>query len=87
MSAPVAMGLMSRARHEADGRAAFFALCEECGTDRVAEETAILSVDRKFLPPEALAVVDGGEPTLAYWEFLASQTAQAQAEHDAERAG
>ena len=87
MSALVAMGLMSRARHEADGRAAFFALCEECGTDPVTEEQAILSVAREFLPPEALAVLDGGEPTLAYWEFLAGQTAQAQAEHDAEYAG
>ena len=80
----VAMNLMARARTEADGRAAYLALCEECGTDRVAEEQAVLSVGREFLPPEALTVLDGGEPTLGYWEFLAGQTGQAQAEHDAE---
>lgn len=58
----------------------------ECGSDAVSEENAILQVGREFLPPCAIVVLDGGEATPEYWEFLISQTEQAQAEHDAEYA-
>jgi hypothetical protein len=36
-------------------------------------ESSVLSIGRQFLPPCALAVLDGGQDTEEYWEFLASQ--------------
>jgi hypothetical protein len=36
-------------------------------------ESSVLSIGREFLPPCVLAVLDGGESTEEYWEFLASQ--------------
>ena len=67
-------------------KAQFEALATEIGSDAISEEQAILNIGREFLPPCAIVVLDGGEPTDEYWEFLASQTRQAQAEHDAEYA-
>lgn len=54
------------------------------GTTPEAEETAILSVGREFLPAHARAVLDGAEETVEYYEWLQSQTEHAQREHDAE---
>ena len=68
-------------------RLSFVAMAEEVGSYAEAEETAILSVGREFLPPCALAVLDGGEPTAEYWAFLQSETEKAQDEHDAEYQG
>ena len=65
-------------------RLEFFALADAVGSDPIAEETAILSIGREFLPPCAIAVLDGGEPTTEYWAFLQSETERAQREHDAE---
>jgi len=65
-------------------RAAYAAYCNEIGTDIVAEENAILSVGREFLPPHAVAVLDGGEATEEYWTWLHNQTHTAQQEHDRE---
>ena len=65
-------------------RQAFIDCARACGSDPISEEQAILSIDREFLPPCALVVLDGGEPTEDYWAFLISQTEQAQAEHDRE---
>lgn len=37
-------------------------------------ETALLSaIERRYLPPCALAVLDGGEPTPEYWSYLIGQ--------------
>ncbi len=68
----------------AEARAAYAVLCDAIGTDVTAEENAILSIGREFLPPSALAVLDGGPATVEYFEFLTSQTEAAQAESDAE---
>ena len=65
-------------------RAAFRATAEECGSDAVSEEQAILSVGREFLPPCALAMLDDGTESAAYYEWLTEQVEAAQAEHDAE---
>ena len=65
-------------------REEFIALARSVGSDPIAEEQAILSIDRAFLPECALTVLDGGEPTADYWAFLISQTEQAQAEHERE---
>ena len=65
-------------------RTRYAEVCEAFGTDVLAEEQAILSVGREFLPAEALAVLDGGEPTAEYWGWLAEQTRAAQREHDAD---
>lgn len=40
-------------------------------------ESQYLSIGRKFLPPCALVVLDGGEATSEYWEWLISQQAKA----------
>ena len=62
--------------------------CAEIGTTVEAEQTALLSIGREFLPPVALAVLDGAEPTDDFWSWCRSQTEAAQDEHDAEiRAG
>ena len=68
-------------------RLEFVAKAEEVGSYAEAEETAILSVGREFLPACAIAVLDGGEPTAEYWAFLQSETEKAQSEHDAEYQG
>ena len=68
----------------AAARLEFVAMADAVGSYAEAEETAILSVGREFLPPCAIAVLDGGEPTTEYWAFLQSETEKAQAEHDAE---
>lgn len=36
-------------------------------------ENQILSAGRMLLPPCAVAVLDGGEPSDEYWQFLAEQ--------------
>lgn len=64
-------------------REEYAAICAECGTDPIVEETAILS-DVDELPDCARAVIDGHEPTTEYWEFLGEQTRAAQREHDRE---
>ena len=64
------------------GRQAFIDCARACGSDPIAEEQGILSIDRAFLPPCVVAVLDGGEPTEDYWTFLVSQTEEAQVEHD-----
>lgn len=66
--------------------AEYAALCESIGTTAMVEETAILSIGRDLLPACAVVVLDGGEPTEEYWDFLAAQTQRAQDEHDAEYA-
>jgi hypothetical protein len=65
-------------------RQTFVDLVRSIGSDPIAEEQAILSIAREFLPACALAVIDGAEPTEDYWAFLISQTEQAQEEHDRE---
>lgn len=66
-------------------RAEFAAICQDCGTDPVTEENAVLSIGREFLPPCALAVLDDRDAaTVEYYEWLCEQTRDAQAEHDAE---
>ncbi len=65
-------------------RIEFVDFAEECGSNEAAEVTAILSVGREFLPPEALAVLDGGSPTVEYYEWLLEQVQIAQAENDRE---
>lgn len=41
--------------------------------EAMAFETHALSIGRDLLPPFALVVIDGGEPTAAYWRWLAAQ--------------
>lgn len=67
------------------GRARFEAFAEFCGSTAIDEENAILSAGREFLPACAQAVLDdrSADPSEEYWDFLTSQTAQAQDEHDA----
>lgn len=68
----------------AEARAVFVAYCREIGSDEVAEENAILSVGREFLPPCAIAVLDGADGTAEYFEWLHAQTHEAQQQHDRE---
>lgn len=65
-------------------RAEYAAYCTEIGSDIVAEEHAILSVGREFLPAHVLAVRDGAEPDEAYWSWLHEQTRNAQEEQERE---
>ncbi len=44
--------------------------------DLLDAEQTILSIGREFLPPSALAVLDGAEATPEYWDFLAEQIIQ-----------
>jgi hypothetical protein len=68
-------------------RRAYQEVCRRIGTDAATEENAILSVDPKFLPPCALAVLlDADAATVEYYDWLTGQTETAQAEHDAEYA-
>ena len=67
-------------------RQAFIEYATYIGSDALAEEQAILSIGREHLPECARAVLDGGEPTEDYWDWLRSQTEEAQAEHDRENA-
>ncbi|HEY5021796.1 MAG TPA: hypothetical protein VII30_04825 [Gemmatimonadaceae bacterium] len=55
------------------GRLEFFAACEEFGFNPLTEESALLSIGREFLPPSALAVLDGGEATADYYGWLTEQ--------------
>ena len=77
-------GVMCEADAIVKARATFRAAAEECGSDAVSEEQAILSVGREFLPPCALAMLDDGTESAAYYEWLTEQVEKAQAEHDAE---
>lgn len=43
-------------------------------SDAIAFENAALSCGRKFLPREAQAVLDGKDPTPAYWCWLIGQS-------------
>jgi hypothetical protein len=36
-------------------------------------ENQVLSAGRALLPPCAVAVLDGGEPSEEYWDFIAEQ--------------
>ena len=65
-------------------RTEYSELCRTFGTDKIDEENAILSVGREFLPACAIAVLDGGEATVEYYEWLTLQTQSAQNEHDLE---
>lgn len=65
-------------------RIEFVDFAEECGSTADAEVGALLSIGREFLPPAALAVLDGGSPTVEYYEWLLDQTKTAQAENDRE---
>jgi hypothetical protein len=66
-------------------RAEYSKLCDSIGTDITTEQDAILNaIPREMLPACAVAVIDGGEATGEYWDFLAEQTVIAQNEHDAE---
>ena len=38
-------------------------------------ENQVLSVGRSFLPPCAIAVLDGNDATPEYWDFIAEQFA------------
>jgi hypothetical protein len=67
-------------------RQAFAECARAIGLDPIAEEDAILSVGREFLPACALAVLDGSEPTEEYWAFMIAQTTEAHEEHDREYA-
>ena len=40
------------------------------GTDGIAFENAALSIGREFLPPCAIAVLDGEEGGAEYWDWL-----------------
>jgi len=51
----------------------WMSLCRVQGLDSLEQETAILSVGREFLPPEALAVLDGANASATYFEWLAGQ--------------
>lgn len=65
----------------------FIEAARACGSDAATEESAILSAGREFLPPCALVVLDGGDATDEYWDWLRGQTERAQEEHDAEYSG
>lgn len=65
-------------------RERFYQAAADAGSDPVSEENAILSIDRAHLPHCAVVVLDGGDASDEYWDFLRAQTEQAQAEHDAE---
>lgn len=48
--------------------------CRKHGTNPVWFEYSVLSIDRKFLPPCALAVLYGnGQPSSEYWAWLIAQ--------------
>lgn len=57
-------------------RQAWLDLVVQSGSDHVAEESAIIAIGREFLPPCAREVLDGGEPSEAYWSWLYAQTAE-----------
>ena len=42
-------------------------------TDAVDFETQVLTIGRSLLPECAIAVLDGGEDTPEYWDWLISQ--------------
>ncbi len=65
-------------------RTEFTDLARSVGSDPIAEEHAALNIGREFLPEFAIVVLDGGEPTPEYWDWLADSVQQAQNEHDAE---
>lgn len=70
----------------AKARATYAAACSDIGTTIEDETSAILSIGRDLLPPCAVAVLDGAEPTADYWEFCQEQTDKAQREHAADNA-
>lgn len=72
------------AKETAAARAAYAAVCLDIGTTIEDETNSILSIGRDLLPPCAVAVLDGGEPTEEYWQFCQEQTEKAQGEHDAD---
>ncbi len=41
--------------------------------EALAFEEQVLSIGSDFLPPAALKVRDGGEPTEAYWQWMIAQ--------------
>lgn len=46
---------------------------EVAGSQAVELEQQFLSIGRAFLPQCAIGVLDGGEPTAEYWQWLCSQ--------------
>jgi hypothetical protein len=56
------------------------------GTDAIAFENQALSIGREFLPPCALAVLDGAEGTSEYWDWLCEQETDAAEEWAREQA-
>ena len=53
-------------------REQWIVLCGSKGT-AVDYEEGVLQAGREFLPSVARAVLDGAEPSPAYWQFLADQ--------------
>jgi hypothetical protein len=43
-------------------------------------ENSTLQSGREFLPPVAIAVADGAEPTAEYWQWLIEQVDQSEAD-------
>jgi hypothetical protein len=54
-----------------------FESCFQSAAERVSFENDVLSIGREFLPECARAVLDGGEATEAYYEFLLGQFVEA----------
>lgn len=63
--------------------AAFIEACDAAGSNPIAQENAVLSVGREFLPPHALAVLDGGIATEEYWVWLRGQTTERERDYAA----
>ena len=66
-------GFAFELRRFATGRERYFALFGGSWSAAVEAENAALSIGRDLLPAEAIAVLDGEEPTEAYWTWLAGQ--------------
>ena len=45
----------------------------DCTSDALEFESQALSIGSEFLPECAAEVLDGGEPTAAYWSWLIEQ--------------
>lgn len=56
-----------------EAQVSFAAFCKLLGLTAHNEEEAVLNAGREFLPRCAIKVLDGGEPTLEYYEFLTHQ--------------
>jgi hypothetical protein len=57
-------------------RAAYLRFVETCKRRRLSpieQEHAILAIGREYLPDCAKAVLDGGDSTVEYWDWLLGQ--------------